>query len=343
MPAATLTDTLDRPLRSLRISVTDRCNLRCRYCMPEKNYIWLPREALLTFEEIVTLVDVFADLGVTDIRLTGGEPLLRRNVDQLIALLAAKPSIRDIALTTNAVLLADQAARLRAAGLSRVTISIDSLRPDRFLAMTGSEDLARTLAGIAAASSAGFRGTKFNAVIVRNVNDDELGDLIAFARRNDGELRFIEYMDVGGATHWNATHVVSRTEMLDKLRDQHGHIEPIAERGSAPAQRFRLPDGNTFGIIASTTLPFCRTCDRARLTADGMLYLCLYATDGIDLRAMLRGGAGVHAIRDAIATAWRKRDDRGAELRRTIADRGPFVSLPQLRSDVHLEMHTRGG
>lgn len=343
MHAASLTDTLARPFRSLRISVTDRCNLRCRYCMPEKDYVWLPREALLTFEEIAAIADAFVGLGVTDIRLTGGEPLLRKDLARLVSLLAAKSGVADIALTTNAVLLADHAAALRAAGLSRVTISLDSRRPDRYRAMTGSDDLRRTLAGLDAATTAGFRNTKINAVIIRGVNDDELAELIAFAHRCEAEMRFIEYMDVGGATQWNASHVVSRAEMLDTLRQQYGEVTPIAEHNSAPAQRFRLPDGTTFGIIASTTEPFCRTCDRARLTADGMMYLCLYAPTGIDLRAALRGGGDTKSLADSIATAWRARDDRGAELRRNVADRGPFVSLPQLRSDVHLEMHTRGG
>ena len=336
-------DTLGRPLKSLRLSVTDRCNLRCLYCMPEEDYVWLPREELLTFEELNQLVEVFARLGVTDIRLTGGEPLLRHQLHRLIAMLAANPALHDLALTTNGVLLADQAEALKRAGLHRLTISLDTLKPERFRAMTRRDDHARVLAGIDAARSAGFTKTKLDTVVMRGRNDDELAGLIEFGRARDIEVRFIEYMDVPGATRWSPDEVVSRDQMLEQLSHRYGRITPIVENSSAPAARYSLPDGTVFGIIASTTAPFCRTCDRSRLTADGMWYRCLYATEGTDLRGPLRTGVAGAALAEQIADAWHKRNDRGAELRKAQGFRGAFVSLQELRSDPHLEMHTRGG
>jgi GTP 3',8-cyclase len=336
-------DQLGRPLRSLRVSVTDRCNLRCNYCMPQEEYVWLPREQLLTFEEITRLVEVFTSLGVEDVRLTGGEPLLRRGLPSLVGMLAANPRIRDLALTTNGVLFAEQAAGLRAAGLHRVTISLDTLRPERFLALTGRNSHGQVLAGIEAARTAGFEKLKIDTVVMRGTNEDELGDLIEFGRRVGGEVRFIEYMDVGGATDWSPEKVFSRQEILASLGERYGTILPVAEVSSAPAVRYALPDGATFGIIASTTTPFCRTCDRSRLTADGLWYLCLYAQSGIDLRKRLRAGAPAEELANFIASIWQKRNDRGAELRAATGHRGVFVDIDQLRQDPHLEMHTRGG
>ena len=291
LPQLPLRDLLGRPLESLRVSVTDRCNLRCVYCMPEKDYVWLPREELLTFEELTRLVGVFTDLGVDRVRLTGGEPLLRQHLHRLVKMLAANPRIRDLALTTNGVLLADQAAALKNAGLHRVTLSLDTLRPERFLAMSQRDEHARVLAGFAAAQSAGFTGTKLDAVIVRGVNDDELAELIEFGRAHAAEVRFIEYMDVGGATQWTGAKVFSRDEMLARLEARFGKIAPVIEESSAPASRFTLPDGTVFGIIASTTAPFCQSCNRSRVTADGMWFRCLYATTGTDLRKILRADA----------------------------------------------------
>ena len=198
-----LADQLGRPLRSLRVSVTDRCNLRCNYCMPQEEYVWLPREELLTFEEIARMVDVFTSLGVEDVRLTGGEPLLRRDLAGLVRMLAANPRIRDLALTTNGILFAEHAEELRAAGCTRVTLSLDTLRPERFLALTGRDTHAQVLAGIAAARRAGFAKLKIDTVVLRGANDDELADLIEFGRQAGAEVRFIEYMDVGGATEWS--------------------------------------------------------------------------------------------------------------------------------------------
>ena len=339
-----LSDTLGRPLRNLRISVTDRCNLRCAYCMPEAEYAWLPREDLLHFEEIGRLAGVFTSLGVDRVRLTGGEPLVRRDLPRLVRLLAAKPALRDLAMTTNGVLLEEQAAALKEAGLHRVTVSLDTLKPERFRVLTRKDDLPRVLAGIEAAARAGFSPLKIDSVILRDVNDDELADLIEFGRRWKAEVRFIEYMDVGGATLWRRETVVPRSEMLARLAGRYGAIEPIREEGSsAPAERFRLGDGTTFGIIASTTAPFCRSCDRSRLTADGLWYLCLYATRGIDLRGPLRRGASDDELREILRAGWTRRDDRGAEERLAIHERASLITPADLKRDPHLEMHTRGG
>ncbi len=338
-----IADTLGRPLRNLRLSVTDRCNLRCQYCMPEEEYVWLPREDILSFEEIARLVDVFADLGVDKVRLTGGEPLLRKDLHRLVALLAANPRIHDLAMTTNGVLLAEHAPSLRAAGLHRVTVSLDTLRPERFKALTRRDTHARVLEGIEAVRRSGWPGLKIDTVVMRGVNGDELVELIEYGRKVGGEVRFIEYMDVGGATAWSMDQVVSRAEMLSELERRYGRIEPIVERSSAPADRFRLPDGASFGIISSTTSPFCRTCDRSRLTADGVWYLCLYATQGTDLREALRRGAGREELEGLIASPWRGRADRGAEERLAMAERRPLIQIGELKRDPHLEMHTRGG
>jgi cyclic pyranopterin phosphate synthase len=338
-----LRDTYGRPLQNLRVSVTDRCNLRCQYCMPEEDYVWLPREQILHFEEISALVDVFIELGVDKVRLTGGEPLLRRDLPRLIRLLADKPGLRDLAITTNGVLLSAEARALKDAGLGRVTVSLDTLRPDRFTRLTRRQDHARVLEGIAAVTRAGFSETKLDTVVMRGVNDDELADLVEFARGVPAEVRFIEYMDVGGATRWSMDQVVSRDEMLAILGRRYGAIEAVVEETTAPADRYRLPDGAVFGIISSTTAPFCAECDRSRLTADGMWYLCLYALQGTDLRAPLRGGATRDELAARITGRWRERADRGAEERLAVRERSPLVQIGRLKQDPHLEMHTRGG
>jgi cyclic pyranopterin phosphate synthase len=335
-------DLLNRPLRNLRLSVTDRCNLRCGYCMPEADYTWLPREHLLSFEEIDAIVDAFLALGVTRIRLTGGEPLLRRRLTALVARLARKPGLEDLALTTNGLLLADEVHGLKAAGLGRVTVSLDTLKRDRFEALTRFDALDRVTAGIEQACRV-FGGLKIDAVVIRGFNDDELVDLVEYGKRADAEVRFIEYMDVGGATRWSPGQVFPRNEILARVGARYGRIEPVIETSSAPAERFRLPDGTVFGVIASTTSPFCRSCDRSRLTADGLWYLCLYATAGVDLRAALRSGAPRADLEAMIAEAWSRRDDRGAERQILLGEGRGFVSVDALRQDPHLEMHTRGG
>jgi cyclic pyranopterin phosphate synthase len=337
-----VTDTLQRPLANLRLSVTDRCNLRCQYCMPEQDYVWLPREDILQFEEIDRLVDVFLDLGVRKVRLTGGEPLMRKDVTVLVEQLARKPRVEDLAMTTNAVLLSAHAAALRQAGLHRLTVSLDTLQRDRFVRLARYDELHRVLAGIDAAAPL-FPGLKLDTVVIRGVNDDELIPMLEFARTRGAEVRFIEYMDVGGATRWSWDQVVTQGDILARLTEHYGAIEPLGERGSAPADRFRLPDGTTFGIIASTTAPFCRDCDRSRLTADGMWYLCLYATRGIDLRAALRGGVPSDELAALITRTWQQRADRGAETRLAVRDRSAMIPLSSLKRDPHLEMHTRGG
>jgi cyclic pyranopterin phosphate synthase len=336
-------DTLGRPLSSLRLSVTDRCNLRCAYCMPEEEYGWLPRTDILSFEEFARLVDVFVLLGVTKLRLTGGEPLLRRDLASLVAMLARKPAIEDLALTTNGLLLADCAADLARAGLRRVTVSLDTLRRERFVELTRRNGLDQVLAGIDAAAPAGFRSIKLDTVVMRGVNDDEIVPLLEYAKRQGAEIRFIEYMDVGGATRWSMDRVVTRAQILACLEDAYGPIHPLHEETSAPAERFMLADGTVFGIIASTTAPFCRACDRSRLTADGLWYTCLYATHGTDLRAPLRRGDSTEEIAQLLEQTWRARTDRGAEERLAHGRREPLVQITDLRRDPHLEMHTRGG
>ena len=335
-------DLLQRPLANLRLSVTDRCNLRCQYCMPEQEYTWLPREDILQFEEIDRLVDVFLDLGVRKVRLTGGEPLLRKDIHILVQRLAAKSRIEDLAMTTNGVLLAQMAATLKDAGLHRLTVSLDTLDRDRFVQLARYDELDRVLAGIDTAAPL-FPGMKIDTVIIRGLNDEEIVTMVEFAKTRHAEIRFIEYMDVGGATRWSWDQVVTRTELLARLADHYGGVEPLGNRGSAPADRFRLPDGTIFGIIASTTEPFCRDCDRSRLTADGMWYLCLYATRGTDLRAPLRAGASREELASLIASAWQTRTDRGAEARLAMRDRAPMIPPSTLKRDPHLEMHTRGG
>ncbi|MBI3926089.1 MAG: GTP 3',8-cyclase MoaA [Armatimonadetes bacterium] len=340
---APIQDVLARPLRTLRISVTDRCNLRCSYCMPEEHYTWLPRKDLLSFEEMATLVDAFVVAGVRRVRLTGGEPQLRRDLPRLVRLLGERTQLEDLALTTNGVLLGAQAGPLKEAGLRRVTVSLDTLRRDRFQRLARRDDLDRVLAGVRAAAAVGLRPLKLDCVVMLGDNDDELADMVEFARSVGAEVRFIEYMDVGGATRWSMDRVVSRSEILARLRERYGSVRELERSDSAPAERCLLPDGTRFGIVASTTRTFCRTCDRARLTADGRLFLCLYALHGLDLRGPLREGASGEELVQRIVEVWSRRQDRGAEERLALRERGVFVPLEGLREDPHLEMHTRGG
>jgi GTP 3',8-cyclase len=338
-----LLDRFHRPLRSLRLSVTDRCNLRCQYCMPEPDYLWLPRESILSYEETATIVDAFTAAGVDRVRITGGEPLLRRDLPVLIESLAAKPAIADLAMTTNGVLLAGRARTLREAGLHRITISLDTLHPERFRALTRSGDHAAVLAGIEAAATADFASLKIDTVVMRGINEDELVPILEYGRTVGAEVRFIEYMDVGGATHWTPDAVIGRREIVDTLRAHYGAVVPLDECTSAPADRFLLPNGTTFGIISSTTEPFCATCDRSRLTADGVWLLCLYAAAGTDLRRPLRAGATHEDLLGLISAVWAQRADRGAEERLGTDRQAALIPLRTLKKDAHLEMHTRGG
>src|SRR5438034_3193154 len=326
-------DAFGRPLRSLRLSVTDRCNLRCKYCMPEDEYAWLPRETLLMFEERNSLTGLFTELGVDKVRLTGGEPLLRKDLGTLIRLLLQNSRIQDLALTTNGILLAEQAQILYEAGLHRITVSLDTLQPERFRALTKRDMHRQVLEGIEAVGRSGFKTLKLDTVAIRGFNEDELADLIEYGKRVRAEVRFIEYMDVGGATEWSMDKVLSRAAILETLGRRYGAIEPVIEESSAPAQRFLLPDGSTFGIIPSTTTPFCAGCDRSRLTADGMWYLCLYAKDGIDLRQPLRS-ATLEDVRTLIRSVWQGRQDRGAEERKAlerVGQRANLIAVDRLR------------
>jgi GTP 3',8-cyclase len=276
------------------------------------------------------------------VRLTGGEPLLRRDLATLVRLLAGVPGIDDLALTTNGVLLADHVHGLRDAGLGRLTVSLDTLDRQTFASLTRSDELGRVRAGLEAGARA-FPALKIDTVVLRGVNDHEVPALVDEAARLRAEIRFIEYMDVGGATGWTAEQVVSRMEMLERLTARYGAVEALPAATWAPADRFRLPGGQVVGLISSTTAPFCSTCDRSRLTADGLWYLCLYASRGTDLRRLLRDGASDEAVADEIRRIWEGRTDRGAEDRLAARNRSAFVPVSSLKRDPHLEMHTRGG
>ncbi len=311
--------------------------------MPEEEYAWLPRASLLTFEELTRVTRIFASLGVQKVRLTGGEPLLRHELPSLVRTLAAVDGVEEIALTTNGLLLRRFATELHDAGLDRITVSLDTLRPERALEFARTERHADTVDGIRAAREAGFVGLKLNTVVIRGFNDDELPELLEFGRAQGAEARFIEYMDVGGATQWSMDDVVTRDRMLETIEHRYGAVEILHDGGPAPAERYRLADGLTFGIIASTTTPFCRSCDRSRLTADGTWLLCLYADEGVDLREPLRSNATDAEIAGLIRARWQQRADRGAEVRLAAVDRGALYQVEGLRADPRREMHTRGG
>ena len=339
-----LEDLFQRPLQSLRISVTDRCNLRCQYCMPEAEYVWLPRTNILSFEEISRLVGVFTEVGVNKVRLTGGEPLIRKNLPQLVEMLSSQPGVEELALTTNGLLLKAVAKKLKDAGLSRITVSLDTLLRERFSQLTRRDQLKDVLDGINTAREVGFQQIKLDTVIIRGTNEDEIPSLIEYGRMIGAEVRFIEYMDVGGATRWSEDQVYGQKEILDTIAKNFGEsIEQIDIGSTAPAKRFRLKDGTVFGIIASMTEPFCGTCDRSRLTADGLWYLCLYAQKGFDLRGPLRSGASNDELKTMIVNSWSNRNDRGAEELLQLEDRNAVIAANRLRKDPHLEMHTRGG
>jgi cyclic pyranopterin phosphate synthase len=311
--------------------------------MPEEEYTWLAHENILEFEEISALIDVFADLGATKVRLTGGEPLLRPNLAALVRLIAQKSKVLDIAMTTNGVVLAEHVQALKEAGLHRITVSVDTLRADRFVGLSRRTAHERVIEGIKSVPRAGFTDIKIDTVVIRGVNEDEIADLIEFGKTIPAEVRFIEYMDVGGATRWSSEKVFSRVEIVESLTRRYGRVEAIPRNDSAPAAQYSLPDGTTFGIVASMTEPFCSSCNRSRLTADGVWYKCLYALEGIDLRASLRSGVSIEELRDLVAHGWAERADRGAEERLSSRERQPLVQLSRLKKDPHLEMHTRGG
>lgn len=340
-PPDPTTDQLQRPLRSLRLSVTDRCNLRCMYCMPEENYLWLRRAMLLTFEEMARVVTLFQNLGVDRVRLTGGEPLLRKDLPVLIRMLK-ESGLAELTLTTNGLLLPKYGAELFAAGLDRVTVSLDSVDPEVFRKMAGRDDLPSVLEGLR--TVAHHPGLKIDSVIVQGINDGQILPLLTLGQKFGAEVRFIEYMDVGGATRWSPDQVFSQEQILAAVAREYGEVRPLPGRGSAPAQRFQAgTQGPVFGVIATVSKPFCRACDRVRLTADGQLLTCLYAKQGRDLRGLLRSEAGDQAVLEELEGIWRVRSDRGAEERAALRLRGPLADVAELQENVHLEMHTRGG
>jgi GTP 3',8-cyclase len=315
-----LVDRLGRPIRDLRISVTDRCNFRCVYCMPKevfgRDYPFLPRAELLTFEEIERLARTFAGLGVEKIRITGGEPLLRRDLETLLGMLAAVPGV-DLTLTTNGALLARKAQALKDAGLDRITVSLDSLDDETFRTMNDVDfPVERVLAGIDAALAAGLDPVKVNVVVKRGVNEDGVLPMARAFRGTGVVLRFIEYMDVGHTNGWRLDDVVPADEIVAAIAEEHP-LEPLeAQYRGEVANRWRYADGSgEIGVIASVTRPFCGDCTRARLSADGKLHTCLFATRGHDLRALVRGGASDAELTETIAGIWAVRDDRYSELR----------------------------
>jgi GTP 3',8-cyclase len=337
-----LLDTHNRPIKDLRISVTDRCNFRCTYCMPFEEYsAWIDRHELLTYEEIARLVAIFLALGMEKIRLTGGEPLVRKGLEELIAKLSPLPGLRDLCLTTNGALLAEKAAALKAAGLKRLNVSLDSLVQERFKRITQRDDLARVLEGLKAAQRAGFERIKINAVIERGVNDDEILPLVEFARSNGFAVRFIEFMDVGNSNNWTMDKVVSKKEILERIAAKYPLEKVGREDGTAPSVDYRFADGaGDVGVIASVTEPFCSDCTRARLTADGKLVTCLFSQQGHDLKALIRSGATDESLKELIATIWRKRTDRYSEERlEAMRSAGGY----QAKAHKKLEMIVLGG
>ena len=314
-------DALERPLKALRVSVTDRCNFRCPYCMPRDQFgaafPFLDRKEILSFEEITRLVGIFVGLGVEKVRLTGGEPLLRQNLPELVAQLSRVPGLRELALTTNGSLLGPLARPLREAGLHRLTVSLDTLDPERFQTLSDANvPLDRVLAGLASARAAGFTGLKLNCVLKRGVNESDILPLAEFARREGHTLRFIEYMDVGTGNGWRLDQVVPAREIVERLGSRWPLARCYPPSPNCVAQHWRYLDGQgEVGVIASVTEPFCAGCDRARLSADGSLYTCLFASEGMDLKTFLRSGASDPDLAALLGSAWKRREDRYSERR----------------------------
>ncbi len=335
----TPTDTLHRPLKDLRISVTDRCNFRCPYCMPAEifgeKYVFLPKTEILTFEEIVRLARLFVRLGAEKIRVTGGEPLLRRELETLIARLARIEGVKDLTLTTNGYLLPRNARALKEAGLHRITVSVDTLDEEAFKQMNGrGYGVDRVLEGIRKAEEAGFHPIKINAVVKKGINDHTLVDLAGYFHGTGHILRFIEYMDVGTRNAWELDHVVPAAEIVQRIHAVLP-LEPIQPNYTGEvARRYRYLDGGgEIGIIASVTRPFCRDCTRARLSTDGKLYTCLFACQGTSLRDAMRAGADDAELLDLIRSVWTRREDRYSELRTAHTERAgrlPKIEMYQI-------------
>lgn len=334
----TVRDTLGRALRDLRISVTDRCNFRCEYCMPRNvfglDYNFLPRAQLLTFEEIERIARIAVGFGVHKIRLTGGEPLVRNDLERLVEALARIRGVDDLALTTNGFLLTERRAkRLRSAGLRRATVSLDSLDADTFARMNGAGVRPeRILAAIAAAQHAGLHPVKVNAVVKRGVNDGSIVDLAAHFRGTGVVVRFIEYMDVGTQNGWRIDDVVPAREIVDRISAV-WPLEPVAAQADGEvARRYRYSDGHgEIGIIASVTMPFCGACTRARLSPEGLLFTCLFAPTGLDLRSPLRTGASDSSLAELITGRWQSRSDRYSEERASQPTGGPIERMEMFR------------
>jgi len=309
--------------------------------MPLDEYEWLEKKEILSFEEIARLTNLFVHLGVEKIRLTGGEPLARRDLDKLVAKLSALPGPPNLCLTTNGSLLAEKVAALKAAGLRRINVSLDSLKPDRFRRITKRGDLTKVLEGLFAAQSHGLQPIKINAVIERGVNDDEILDLVAFAREHGFAIRFIEYMDVGNANNWKSERMVSKKEILETINARFPLRKLGREKGSAPSVDYQfLDDSGDIGVIASVTEPFCSTCTRARLTADGKLVTCLFSQQGYDLKTLMRSGATDAELLEVISAVWLQRKDRYSE-ERLAALHSPVGYDPT--SHKKLEMISLGG
>jgi cyclic pyranopterin phosphate synthase len=326
-------DTLNRPLHDLRISVTDRCNFRCTYCMPRgvfgRDYQFLPHEELLTFEEITRAARIFADLGIRKIRLTGGEPLMRRELETLVSMLATVPNVDDIAMTTNGSFPVSHVQSLKDAGLKRISVSLDSLDDAVFKKMNDADfPVASVLEWIEASEKAGLGPVKVNMVVRRGVNEQSILPMARYFREHGQIVRFIEYMDVGHSNGWRLDEVVSAKEIRDIIHAEMP-IRPVKPnyRGEV-ANRYRYVDGSgEIGIIASVSQPFCGDCNRARISADGRLFTCLFAINGTDLRSMLRNGADDESIRNAITQVWQKRVDRYSELRSSQTSDLPKVEM----------------
>jgi cyclic pyranopterin phosphate synthase len=337
MPAL---DRFQRPMRDLRISVTDRCNFRCTYCMPFDEYTWIARQEVLSFEEIERLARLFLQFGIQKIRLTGGEPLVRKDLHRLIGRLTGIEGLGDLSLTTNGALLAEQAEGLYSAGLRRINVSIDTLRPDRFTALTKRGNLDEVLKGLFAAKKAGMSPIKINAVVIRGTNEDEIIDLVEFSRTNGFEMRFIEYMDVGNANAWSLEKTVTKKEILETVHARFPVREIGRANGSAPAVDYEFLDGaGEIGIIGSVTEPFCSSCTRVRLTADGKLVTCLFAESGFDLKGLLRSGATDEQLAEEVSKIWAGRTDRYSDLRWEQVRSGGY----QPREHKKIEMITLGG
>jgi GTP 3',8-cyclase len=335
-----LKDALGRAMKDLRISVTDRCNFRCSYCMPLDKYEWIDRHEILTFEEVTRLAKLFVRLGVEEIRITGGEPLLRHGLETLVKQLAGLDGLKDLSLTTNASMLNDQVAALVQAGLKRINVSLDTIDPEKFQLMTRRDDLANVLEGLIAAKQHGLHPIKINTVIQRGVNDKDILSLAEFSRQNGFWVRFIEYMDVGNSNNWVSERMVSKKEILETIHSRYPLKEVGRHEESAPAVNYEYLDGiGNVGVIASVTEPFCAGCTRARLTADGKLVMCLFANQSFDLKRLLRAGANDENILDALRSAWMSRTDRYSEERLEAMKSGEY----QPNSRRKMEMISLGG